>query len=102
MLLDLSRDLRTSGSESIESVRWRYILVDRVLPARALLVPDAEKLVAWRVILQHAKECERLVKLCVGADSEQFAVLRQTRESTETVVQMIVHAQAEDDAAAGD
>ncbi|KAF1927483.1 uncharacterized protein M421DRAFT_180710 [Didymella exigua CBS 183.55] len=86
LLLDLVRDLKTSGCESVETVRWRNILVDRILPARALVVPEAEMLVTWQVILHHAKESETVGKMCYGEDSENYRVLKQTREGTEATL----------------
>lgn len=90
LLLAIMRDLKSTGCETVESVRWRNILVDRVMPARTLLVPDNEKLVLWRVIVEHARECERLGKNCFGVDSREFRQLKQTREASEAAVQMFV------------
>ena len=99
MLLALIRDLKASGCESVETVRWRNILVDRILPARALVVPDSEKLIAWQVIVGFAHECERMGRICYGEDREEFRVLRQTREGAEATMQMMVEAIANEEAA---
>lgn len=81
-------------------MRWRNILVDRILPARALAVPQTETLVAWQVILHHARECERVGKICYGEDREEYRVLKQTREGTEATIQMLEEAIADEAAAA--
>ncbi|KAJ4338325.1 hypothetical protein N0V87_004093 [Didymella glomerata] len=99
LLLDLVRDLKTSGCESVETVRWRNILVDRILPARALVIPEPDILVAWQVILHHARESERIGKMCYGEDREDFRVLRQTREGAEATITMIEEAIAAEEAA---
>ncbi|KAF2995499.1 hypothetical protein E8E13_000445 [Curvularia kusanoi] len=88
-LLALIRDLKTSRCDTVESVRWRNILVERILPARAIFKSADEKLVAWKVILEHAKECERLGRLCFGEDREEFEVLKEQREASEAAVRMI-------------
>jgi hypothetical protein len=95
----LVRDLKTSGCESVETVRWRNILVDRILPARALVIPEPDILVAWQVILHHARESERIGKMCYGEDREDFRVLRQTREGAEATITMIEEAIAAEEAA---
>jgi hypothetical protein len=84
------RDLKTTGCETVETVRWRNVLVDRVLPARTLQVPDKQRLVLWRVVLEHARECERLGKVCFGEDRAEFRQLRETREASEAAVKMFV------------
>lgn len=61
-----------------------------MLPARTLQVPDKQRLTLWRVILEHAREGERLGKLCFGEDRAEFRQLRQTREASEAAVQMFV------------
>lgn len=99
LLLDLIRDLKISGCESVETVRWRNILVDRILPARATVIPKGDVLVAWQVILHHAKECERVGKMCYGEDRKEFKLLRQTREGAEATITMIEEGIAWDKAA---
>ncbi|KAF3036823.1 hypothetical protein E8E12_006545 [Didymella heteroderae] len=99
LLLDLVRDLKTSGCESVETVRWRNILVDRILPARALVIPRPDILVAWQVILHHARESERIGKLCYGEEREDSRVLRQTREGAEATILMLEEAMANEEAA---
>lgn len=96
LLLDLIRDLKTSGCESVETVRWRNILVDRILPARALAGPQTETLVAWQIILGFARECERVGKTCYGEDRDDYKVLKQTREAIEATIQMLDEAIAND------
>lgn len=59
------------------------MLVDRILPARALVIPDNDKLLAWQLILRHSMECEKVGGICYGEDREEFRVLRQTREATQ-------------------
>ena len=93
-MLSLIRDLKTSGCESVETVRWRNILVDRILPARALVVPDSEKLLALQLTVGHAQESERLGKVCYGEDREEVRVLRQTREGSEATLKMAEEAVA--------
>lgn len=83
------RNLKATGCENTELVRWRNVLVDRILPARALIVPDAEKVIAWQVILKHAVECERLGRVCYGEDREELKVLRMTREGCERAIEMM-------------
>jgi hypothetical protein len=99
LLLDLVRDLKTSGCESVETVRWRNILVDRILPARALVVAEPDVLVAWRVVLWHAKQSEEVGRMCYGEDRGEFRVLRQTREGTEATILMLEEASANEEAA---
>jgi len=99
LLLDLVRDLKTSGCESVETVRWRNILVDRIMPARATVIPEGDVLVAWQVILHHARETERVGMMCYGEDREDFEVLRQTREGAEATITMIEEAIAAEEAA---
>lgn len=99
LLLDLVRDLKTSGCESVETVRWRNILVDRILPARALVVPEPDVLVAWQIVLHHARESERVGRMCYGEDRGGFRVLRQTRQGAEATIAMIEEAIAEEEAA---
>lgn len=66
-----------------------------MLPARALLVADEQKLIVWRVVLSHTRECEKLGRICFGEDSAEYEVLRKTREGTEAVVGVVVDAEAE-------
>ncbi|KAJ4369334.1 hypothetical protein N0V86_009165 [Didymella sp. IMI 355093] len=99
LVLDLLRDLKTSGCESVETVRWRNILVDRILPARALVVPEPDMLVAWQVILHHAKESEIVGRMCYGEDRGEFRVLRQTREGAEATILRLEEATANEEAA---
>ncbi|KAF2629304.1 hypothetical protein BU25DRAFT_19388 [Macroventuria anomochaeta] len=101
ILLALIRDLKASGCETVETVRWRNILVDRILPARALVVPDSEKLIAWQIVLGHARECERMGKICYGGDREECRVLEQTREGTEAAIRMLEEAIANEEAVGG-
>lgn len=56
-------------------------------------------LVAWQVILHHARESERMGKTCYGEDREEFRVLRQTREGAEATIMMIEEAIAAEQAA---
>ncbi|KAF9691674.1 hypothetical protein EKO04_010359 [Ascochyta lentis] len=86
MAMALIRDLKATGCESVETVRWRNILVDRILPARSLVVPDNDKLLTWQIVLGHAKECEKVGRICYGEDRDEFRVLRRTREATEASV----------------
>jgi hypothetical protein len=90
LLLALMRDLKITGCETVESVRWRKVLADRVLPARALLLPEKQRLVLWRVVMEHARECERLGKVCFGEDRAEFRQLREAREDSEAAVKMLV------------
>ncbi|KAF3051149.1 hypothetical protein E8E11_009935 [Didymella keratinophila] len=99
LLLDLVRDLKTSGCESVETVRWRNILVDRIMPARATVIPEGDVLVAWQVILHHARESERVGRVCYGEDREDSRVLRQTREGAEATITVIEEAIAAEEAA---
>ncbi|KZM26896.1 uncharacterized protein EKO05_0011380 [Ascochyta rabiei] len=86
MAMALIRDLRATGCESVETVRWRNVLVDRVLSARALVIPENDRLLAWQIILGHVKECEKVGGICYGQDREEFRVLRRTREATQACV----------------
>ncbi|KAJ4986424.1 TPR domain-containing protein [Stagonosporopsis vannaccii] len=88
-VFSLIRDLKATGCENPELVRWRNILVDRILPARALIVSESDKALAWQVILMHASECEKLGEVCYGADREEVRVLRATREGCENAVEMM-------------
>lgn len=90
MVLALIRDLKATGCESIETVRWRNILVDRILPARALVIPDSDRLLAWQLLLRHAMECERVGRICYGEDREEFKLLQQTTEATQAWVDMAI------------
>ena len=99
MLLALLRDLKDSGCESVETVRWRNVLIDRILPARTLVISNSNKLIMWQVILMHARECESMGRNCFGEDREEFRVLRQTRERTEVALQMIKEVIANEEAA---
>ncbi|KAJ4354833.1 hypothetical protein N0V95_003443 [Ascochyta clinopodiicola] len=82
----LIRDLKATGCESVETVRWRNVLVDRILSARALVIPENDRLMAWQIVLGHAKECEKVGAICYGEDREEFRMLRQTREATQACV----------------
>lgn len=66
------------------------MLVDRILPARALIIPDNARLLAWQLILRHSIECEKVGGICYGEDRDEFRVLRQTREATQAWVEMAV------------
>ncbi|KAF1357662.1 hypothetical protein EJ07DRAFT_180683 [Lizonia empirigonia] len=90
MVLALIRDLKATGCESVETVRWRNMLVDRILPARALVIPDSDRLLAWQLLLRHAMECERVGRICYGEDREEFKVLQQTTEATQAWVDMAI------------
>ena len=90
LILALMRDLKITGCETAESVRWRNILADRVLPARTLQIPDKQRLLQWRVVVEHARESERLGKVCYGVDTKEFRQLRMTREASEAAVKMSV------------
>lgn len=85
-MLSLLRDFKATGCETVETVRWRNVLVDRVLPARALVVPEGERLLAWRIVLGHARECERVGRVCYGEDRDEVGVLRRMREGVEGLV----------------
>lgn len=95
LILALMRDLKITGCETAESVRWRNILADRVLPARTLQIPDKQRLLQWRVVVEHARESERLGKVCFGVDTKEFRQLRRTREASEGAVKMFVEGVAE-------
>lgn len=101
LILALMRDLKITGCETAESVRWRNILADRVLPARTLQIPDKQRLLQWRVVVEHARESERLGKVCYGVDTKEFRQLRMTREASEAAVKMFVEGVVEALAKAG-
>jgi hypothetical protein len=66
------------------------VLVHRILPARALVIPENDRLLAWQIILGHAKECEKVGRFCYGEDGEVFRTLRQTREKIQALVENAV------------
>ncbi|KAH6625706.1 hypothetical protein C7974DRAFT_456028 [Boeremia exigua] len=87
-LLSLLRDLARAGCASPELARWRCVLADRVLPALAARAAEgkaeakpevkpeakakaeAEARVLMKVARGHAREAERVARVCYGGDRE--------------------------------
>jgi hypothetical protein len=71
-LLALIKNLKDTGCEGPELIRWYNALIDRIQPRVAdALDTDEERVRWWRIILRHAIECEKLGVKCFGADSEE-------------------------------
>jgi hypothetical protein len=78
-VLGLIKNLKDTGCEGPELIRWYNALIDRLMPRVAdALENDEERIRWWRIILRHAMECEKLGLKCFGADSDELkkAILR--------------------------
>ncbi|KAF1847667.1 SET domain-containing protein [Cucurbitaria berberidis CBS 394.84] len=79
-VLDLIKDLKVTGCEGPELIRWYNALIDRLQPRIAEALSGEKKLGLWKVILGRANGCELIAKRCFGEDSEEFKELQKRKE----------------------
>jgi hypothetical protein len=88
-VLGLIKNLKDTGCEGPELIRWYNALIDRVMPRVAdALESDEERIRWWRIILRHAVECEKLGLKCFGADSGELGKARMRTKGIEKLIGM--------------
>jgi hypothetical protein len=78
-ILTLIENLKATGCEGPELIRWYNALIDRIHPLAADALDTDEERARWgRVVLRHANECVKLGFKCFGEGSDE--VNRSSRQ----------------------
>lgn len=87
-ILELIKNLKDTGCEGPELIRWYNALIDRLMPRVAdALENDEERIRWWRIMLRHAIECEKLSLKCFGADSDELKKATLRKKKIETLIE---------------
>lgn len=85
-VVDLTKDLKSTGCRDLELVRWYNGLVDRIQPRLADGLPDEKRLLLWKVMLARANGCELIARRCLGEDTEEFEMIQRRRKHIELAI----------------